>query len=173
MSEEPTKQTEPAEAQPANSADIASPSTTNDKVSESADTMPNDHSNAAEPQRKKYGNLKPFVKGDPRINRKGSMQNTFPKLRSMAQRIADEPALDKDGKPIIIRGHEVTTRELILYRMAGGKEAKERARFLEVADGKVPNPVDITSNGDSIKTYVSWSPEQLRAEAENDSTGDV
>ena len=56
--------------------------------------------------------LKPFVKGDPRINRKGRPKS-FDQLRSLAQQIAHEVA-KAGGEPVIIDGHSVTVAEAIM-----------------------------------------------------------
>ena len=78
----------------------------------------------------KIDNLKPFVKGDPRINRKGRPRS-FDALRTLAQQIAHEPT------PDVVDGHVVTRAEAILRDMAGDPD--QHQRFLEIAFGKVPN----------------------------------
>ena len=60
--------------------------------------------------------LKPFVKGDPRINRKGRPKS-FDALRSLAQEIAHEAAKqskEQGGGPVVIDGHVVTVTEAIM-----------------------------------------------------------
>lgn len=81
-----------------------------------------------------------FKKGDPRINRKGRPKS-FDALRDLAVKIAQEPIKD---------GATVTVIEAMLRRMA----AEDPTKFIEIAYGKVPNPIDITSGGKKIKTAI-------------------
>ena len=78
---------------------------------------------------------KGFVKGDPRINRKGRPR-TFDQLRRLAISILSEPAKGEDGQPIVIDGHIATNVEIIL------RTAMRSPRFaqllLEVATAKCP-----------------------------------
>lgn len=84
----------------------------------------------------------PFVKGDPRINRKGRPKS-FDKLRALAVEMATQPALDKMGNPIKINGKPATNAEVILYSWLTDK--KYQKDFIEVAFGKVPNPIELSS----------------------------
>lgn len=72
-----------------------------------------------------------FTKGDKRINRKGRPK-TFDALRALAQTIAHEDI--SDG---------MTVTEDILRKWAGSKDTRVQLQFMEVAFGKVPNPVEI------------------------------
>jgi len=72
-----------------------------------------------------------FTKGDKRINRKGRPK-TFDALRALAQTIAHEDI--SDG---------MTVTEAILRKWAGSKDPRLQLQFMEVAFGKVPNPVEI------------------------------
>ena len=83
----------------------------------------------------------PFVKGDPRINRKGRPKS-FDKLRALAIDMATEPALDKNGNPILIHGKPVTNAQAILYQWLTDKKLQKD--FIEVAFGKVPQAVELT-----------------------------
>lgn len=85
--------------------------------------------------------LKPFKKGDPRINKKGRPKG-FTQLRQLAQQIADEVAKTKDGREVIIDNHKVTVVEAILRQWA--KDPKRQQQFVEYAYGKVPQPVEMT-----------------------------
>jgi hypothetical protein len=76
-------------------------------------------------------NLKPFKKGDKRINRRGRPKS-FDALRQLAQTIAHEDI--SDG---------MTVTEAILRKWAGSKDPRLQLQFMEVAFGKVPNPVEI------------------------------
>lgn len=88
-------------------------------------------------------NLKPFVKGDPRINRKGRPKS-FDKLRELAQSLADEQATTANGQPIVIDGHIATQAEMILRTLM--KDNPER--FLEIGYGKVPLPIEMSGDMD-------------------------
>jgi len=87
-------------------------------------------------------NLKNFVKGDPRINRKGRPKN-FDALRKLAQEIGNEydPVKDKTKVESILRGW-ADSRLPVLQKS-----------FIELAYGKVPDALkmDITSGGKAIK----------------------
>ena len=85
-------------------------------------------------------NLKPFTKGDPRINRKGRPKS-FDKLRELAQSLSHEVVEGKDGS-------KHTAVEMILRKLATEKPDK----FLEIAYGKVPQPVELAGkDGGPIK----------------------
>jgi hypothetical protein len=85
-------------------------------------------------------NLKPFVKGDVRINRKGKPKS-FLAWRKLVIDILSEPA-EKNGQPIIIDGHVATNAEMIVRSMMGNP--RNQQNLLESAFGKVPTPVDVT-----------------------------
>ena len=91
---------------------------------------------------------KPFVKGDPRINRKGRPKS-FDALRELAQQIAHEEALS-EKQPIVINGHVATVAEMILRQWAASKNPQLVKAFIEIAFGKVPDKVDITSDGKQL-----------------------
>ena len=101
---------------------------------------------------------KPFVKGDPRINRKGRPKS-FDKLRELAQQLANEQAQGNGGAPIIIDGHIATQAEMILRQMM--KDNPEK--FVEIAYGKVPAPVEVSGEikVDVYKGYVTVSPDDF------------
>jgi hypothetical protein len=83
----------------------------------------------------------PFVKGDPRINRKGRPKS-FDKLRALAVGIAGEQAVDQKGNPILWNGKPVTNAELMLRMWLTDK--KYQKDFAEVAFGKVPQAIQIS-----------------------------
>ena len=85
--------------------------------------------------------LKPFVKGDPRINRKGRPKS-FDALRTLAQEIAHETA-QSGGVDVIINGHKVTVAEAILRTWAQSKNPQLVKSFIEIAFGKVPDNLEI------------------------------
>ena len=80
--------------------------------------------------------LKPFVKGDPRINRKGRPKS-FDALRELAQSIAHERITD-------VNGHGATVAEMILRKWASSNNPQLQRAFIEVAYGKVPDKVELT-----------------------------
>jgi len=81
----------------------------------------------------KHG-LRPFVKGDPRINRKGRPRS-FDELRKLGQAIAHETVTDK-------RGERITVAEAILWSWAESKQPILQKAFIEYAFGKVPDKLE-------------------------------
>ena len=102
--------------------------------------------------------LKPFVKGDPRINRKGRPK-TFDAARELAQQIAHEVCKIKppneEEQELVIDGHYVTVAEAVLRSWATSNEPKLQIAFMEWAFGKVPNVTEVTGkNGGDISIKV-------------------
>lgn len=96
-------------------------------------------------------NSKPFKKGDPRINRNGRPKS-FDALRALAQDIAHEKA-KAGGNTVVIDGHSVTVAEAILRQWAQSKNPTLQRQFIEVAFGKVPQPVEHSGkDGGPIET---------------------
>jgi hypothetical protein len=71
-------------------------------------------------------------------------------LRDLAVKIAGEYAHKSTGKEILWRGLPITFVELILRRLVDSQDPRAWMQFLEIAFGKVPNNIDITSGGDKI-----------------------
>ena len=104
-----------------------------------SDEVPQDNSGDAKAAARAKGNanLKPFVKGDPRINRKGKPKS-FDKLRELAVSLANEAAIDAATKgPLLVKGHAATEIEMLMRQMMHDNPA----RFVEIAFGKVPDEV--------------------------------
>ena len=87
-------------------------------------------------------NSKPFTKGDPRINRKGRPRS-FDALRELAQQIGHEP--------VVVGDKRITVTEVILRQWAQSKNPQLQRAFIEIAYGKVPDKLDLTSGGEAIK----------------------
>jgi hypothetical protein len=84
-----------------------------------------------------------FKKGDPRIWKHGRPKS-FDALRELSQEIAHEVATTKDGSPVTVAGHKVSTAELILRLWASSQDFRKQQGFMEIAFGKVPQETRIT-----------------------------
>jgi hypothetical protein len=103
-------------------------------------------------------NLKPFRKGDPRINRLGRPK-TFSAFRELAQQIAHETAT-ANGQDVIINGHKVTVAEAILRQWAMSKNPQLVKAFIEISFGKVPDEVNLDMIGRILIEYAGNTDEQ-------------
>ena len=91
-------------------------------------------------------NLKPFVKGDKRINRKGRPKS-FDALRKLAQQIAAEDLQSTDG--------DVITRiEALLRVMSSSKNPADRALFLAYAFGKPKEEIAMNNSGETVTKVI-------------------
>jgi len=106
-------------------------------------------------------NLKPFVKGDPRINRAGRPKS-FDALRELAQQLANEKAMAADKSPIVINGHVATQIEMLLRTMI--RENPER--FVEISYGRVPVPIEVHDWREAAKQS-GIDPDKVLNEFEN------
>jgi hypothetical protein len=70
------------------------------------------------------------------INRKGRPKS-FDALRALAQQIAHEIIVDKDG-------NQMTMTEAIMTKWASSIDAKLQIKFIEYAYGKVPDSVELS-----------------------------
>lgn len=84
-------------------------------------------------------NLKPFKKGDDRINRAGRPRS-FDAARAIARRIADEMVTvsGAGGKSV-----EMTRAEVIFRQWASSKNPISQQNFIYAAFGKVPDEIVI------------------------------
>lgn len=82
---------------------------------------------------------KGFVKGDPRINRKGRPKSADA-LKDLIQSILHEAATNAAGEKILIGGHAVTNLEMILRGMM--KNPRHVETLLDRAYGKVPQALE-------------------------------
>ena len=85
-----------------------------------------------------------FAKGDPRINRKGRPKD-FDAFRELAQVIANERVVSKDGSTAMTR------IEMILRSWSLSGNYQLQRAFVEIAYGKVPQAVDVTSDGKPLE----------------------
>ena len=113
--------------------------------------------------------LKPFTKGDPRINRNGRPK-VFDMLREIGQRIAQEEITAKDGRVM-------TVAEAVMRQWFTSKEFQKQKQAMEITFGKVPDQMEISGqNGDRLIIQVNYGNEsgsespEVSSETEGDST---
>jgi hypothetical protein len=87
-------------------------------------------------------NLKPFVKNDPRINRKGTPKN-FKQLRRLVVDLASEET--KEDATRIVN---------MLRKMFDSDNPSDKALLLKYGFGNVPDETDITSGGEKITVTI-------------------
>lgn len=86
--------------------------------------------------------IKPFVKGDKRINRLGRPAS-FDQLRKLAQSIAVEVVETKQGE-------KITVVDAIMRTWAQSKDPRLVQAFIGYAYGKVPEVVNGGQNGEPV-----------------------
>jgi hypothetical protein len=99
---------------------------------------------------------KGFVKGDPRINRKGRPRS-FDQLRKLAQEIADLEVTDR-------KGNKLRLAEAILRSWAGSKEPILQKAFMEYAFGKVPDKLETDSLENKTTLILHYAHEKEKVE---------
>jgi len=80
--------------------------------------------------------LKPFVKGDVRINRTGRPRG-FDEMRKLALRMACETVTLRNGRTMSVI-------EAMLRSWVCSKEPALQIKFMEIAFGKVPDRIEAT-----------------------------
>jgi hypothetical protein len=86
---------------------------------------------------------KPFVKGDPRINRKGRPKS-FDKLRALVIALLAEPSEEDENKTRIMA---------MLEKMSVSDNPADRTLLLKYGWGNVPDEIDVKHSG---KVKLIW-----------------
>ena len=130
-----------------------------------SDTPPNTSQDTVTKQRNtnSLANLRPFVAGDRRINRRGRPKN-FDAFRELAQAIAHEKT---DGD----NGETITIVESILRSWAKSKEPTLQKAFIEYAFGKVPDKLETTGLEDKTTLILHYAHERPDLLGERSSPG--
>jgi len=90
------------------------------------------------------------------INRRGRPKN-FDALRELARMIAVDVAKDNKGQEIAIPGIDdrITVVQAILLQMS--RDPRRQKEFLEIAFGKVPQPIEGTGEDKMIEIVVKYA----------------
>lgn len=134
-----------------------------------------------ESRQRSLANLRPFQPGDERINRKGAQQAKG-LLRDLAQAILAEPARDKKGAAIVgPNGAALTNLGVLLRCWVASDDPRLQVHVVEIAHGKVPNPVTLTDRDGNVqpvtmievvKDHGGGTSETLRAVTSSPSASD-
>ncbi len=96
--------------------------------------------------------LKPFTKGDARINRKGRPRNP-PALRELTLDILTEPATGADGASVLVNGKPISKVEAIVRAAVTSKDPRQRQWAIELGYGKPVQQVELAGkDGGPIQT---------------------
>ena len=109
-----------------------------------------------------------FVKGDPRINRKGRPTKDQMGERKQWQEIFAEYVLDDKGKPIIdeVTGKPLTRLRARMKVATTSRNSHEFALALERAFGKVPQAVEMTGkDGGKVEIVVTYADKRNPADS--------
>jgi hypothetical protein len=98
--------------------------------------------------------MKPFVKGDPRINRKGRPRS-FDHFRELALKVAGENLT-------LPSGEKITVAEALLRKCAKSNEAALLKTFFEYAFGKVPDKLEATGLENKTTLVLHYASENPR-----------
>lgn len=112
----------------------------------------NETSSKTAPKQRKSPPGKPFVKGDPRINRKGRPPANSEELNALIDDIFAESLAGARGK-------QTTRIRDALERLLSHKNPIGTIHLLDRRFGKVSDKLDITSKGEALKGYTLVSPE--------------
>jgi hypothetical protein len=82
--------------------------------------------------------MTPFKKGDPRINRNGRPRKSVALSEYLLDKLS-APALDKDGKQIILHGKPQTNLDMITEKMM--RDPKQYGELLNRSYGKVKDDI--------------------------------
>ena len=109
--------------------------------------------------------LVPFVKGDPRINRKG-IPSTAIEVRRLIQAIGAQklplPQSEKE-KAERKRKKYITRLEALLTAMFSSRAPADKQTILKGGyPGLLKDEVDVTSGGEKINPYMSATTDELR-----------
>jgi hypothetical protein len=96
--------------------------------------------------------LRPFVKGDRRINRNGRPKS-FDQFRELAQAIGHEKVADKDGKLM-------TRVEAILRGWTTSKQPVLQLAFIAYCYGKPPEKLETTGLEHKTRLVLHWGHER-------------
>jgi hypothetical protein len=116
-----------------------------------------------EKQRDGRANLRPFVPGDPRINRRGRPKS-FDEFRRLAQAIAHEKITDKDGGLM-------TRVEAILRGWATSKQPVLQLAFIAYCYGKPPEKLETTGLENKTTLILHYAHERPDLLGERSSPG--
>ena len=108
--------------------------------------------------------LRNFVKGDPRINRKGRPKG-FDQVRKLAQAIAHETVTDSEGRTM-------SCAEALLRSWATSEQPLLQKAFMEYAFGKVPDKLETDPLENKTTLILHYGHERPRARDDERLLGD-